>query len=112
VFLAECDVHRALEASDGNAVPPFSIMNSYGVLVRIKDRELEGMRKVADLDPRKVNPVAWPAIGKRLRVVSGAFQGLVVTVKAYANQHCLVEVEGGIHTQLKIPPFLLSDIEA
>jgi len=112
VFLAEGDILGALAAAEGNGVPGFSIMNSYGVLVRIADGALEGLRKITDLSPRKVNPVNWPAVGDAKAILSGAFQGLVGTVVGLTERHCLVKIEGSSIPPLKIPPFLLTDIEA
>jgi hypothetical protein len=111
VFLAEADVTVALKACEEQGVPGFSLMNSYGVLVRIKDKDLESLREVADMNPRNQNPVAWPQIGKRQQVISGAFQGLTGMVMGRSRRHCLLDIEG-FGSYLKIPPFLLSDIEA
>ena len=112
IFLAESDAIRALAASEGNGVPQFSFMKSYGMLVRIKDQDLEGLRKVADLNPRKANPIKCPAIGERRKIISGSFQGLDGIVRGHTKHHCLFELEAPGAMVLKLPPFLLSEIEA
>jgi hypothetical protein len=112
VFLAEPDAPRSLLAGQGNGVPGFSFMNSYGVLVRIKDDALESLRKVADLNPRRENPVVWPAVGESRRIISGSFQGLIGKVVGKSKRHCLVELEGGNFQAIKIPPFLLEELQA
>lgn len=112
VFLAAPDAMKALAAKQGSGVPGFSVMNSYGVLVRIKDSELEGLRKVGDINPRRANPVVWPAVGSVKRVTSGAFQGMIGEVVGMSDRHCLVDFKTGFFPVVKIPPFLLSDVEA
>jgi hypothetical protein len=82
------------------------------MLVRIKDEELASLRKVADLKPREENPFRWPEVGEVQKIVSGAFQGLVCTVKGRTQRHCLVEVDSRHMGLLKIPPFLLAKVEA
>lgn len=111
-FLSENDAHPAIKALDMHGVPSFSFMNSYGVMVRIKDQDLESLRQIADLNPRKENPVHWPDVGSEQRIISGAFQGLLGTVKAHTHRHCLVDVHDTSFPLVKIPPFLLADIEA
>lgn len=111
-FLAEPDIDKALDAAERYGVPGFSLMDNYGVLVRIADHELESLRKVADMNPRASNPVKWPAVGERQRITAGAFQGLSGVVVGHTKRHCLVKVDGSPFPAFKIPPFLLSRIEA
>lgn len=112
VFLAALDIIAACNARDAMGCPGFSLMNSYGVFVRIKDAQLEGLRKVGDLDPKRINPVVMPAVGEVRKVLSGAFQGMVGKVTAHTHRHCLVRFEGTNFPVVKIPPFLLVDLEA
>lgn len=112
VFLAEADAVLAINAAERNGVPGFSIMKSYGVMVRIKDKDLESLRQIADLNPRTEPPVLWPEIGVEQRIISGAFQGLTGKVVGKTERHCLVQIDNSKFPVVKIPPFLLSDIGA
>lgn len=112
VFAAEEDMGKAIMSLEQSAVPSFSLMNSYGVLARIPDAALDSLRKIADINPRKVNPIVWPSLGVAQRVISGAFQGMVGVVVGRSRNHCLMEIEGSNMKAVKIPPFLLADIEA
>jgi hypothetical protein len=111
-FLAEVDAVRALDAAEASGVPGFSLMKSYGVLVRIKDADLESLREAADLNPRKENPVVWPDVGCEQKIISGAFQGLTCKVVGKTNRHCLVQLEDKKFGAVKIPPFLLTDVDS
>lgn len=111
-FLAEQDAVRAIDAAHASGVPGFSIMKSYGVLVRIEDGQLESLRKIADLNPRKVPPVIWPDVGSEQKIVSGAFQGLVGKVVGRTKRHCLLELDNKKFPTVKIPPFLLANVDA
>jgi hypothetical protein len=110
VFLAEDDIGIALASAKACLTPGFSVMNSYGVLVRIKDNDLLSLREISD-SSLSVNPVHWPKTGSHQKVISGAFQGLLGQVVGRSKRHCLVDIPG-FGSALKIPPFLLSDIEA
>lgn len=112
VFMAEADAVRAMDASNGSGVPGFSVMNIYGVLVRIKDKDLASLREVADLNPRRDNPIQMPKVGTSQRIISGAFQGIVGKVVGHTKRHCLVELGEKKMNVVKIPPFLLEDYEA
>jgi hypothetical protein len=113
VFLAEADAVRALDAKERSGAPSFSLMKSYGVLVRIKDADLASLRaEVADLNPRKENAIVWPAIGSEQKIISGAFQGLVGKVIGRTQHHCLVDIGNKKFPSVKIPPFLLADLDA
>jgi len=111
-FLAVDDAEHAVRASKERAVPSFSVMRVMGRQVRLTDRSLQSLRKASDLDPRKTNPIKWPALGSRQKVVSGSFQGLVVVVQGRTARHCLVELEGENFPFIKMPPFLLAPIDS
>jgi hypothetical protein len=49
VFLAEKDMWSALDALSEFATPDFSLMHSYGEIVKIKDTDLASLRKVSDV---------------------------------------------------------------
>lgn len=112
VFLAEKDMWSALDALTEFATPGFSLMHSYGEIIRIKDAELASLRKISDVKPAEKNPVVWPQVGERRRVTSGAFTGMTGLVKGKTKHHCLVELDGSRFPVVKIPPFLLNDIGA
>jgi transcription antitermination factor NusG len=112
VFLAEKDMWSALDALSEFATPDFSLMHSYGEIVKIKDTDLASLRKVSDVKPTEKNPVVWPQVGEYRRVTSGAFTGMTGLVKGKTKNHCLVEFESSRFPVVKIPPFLLGSIEA
>lgn len=112
VFLAEADASLATCAVNGGGVPGFSLMTSYGVIVRIPDVALEGLRKITDISPRKAMVMIWPATGTKQRIISGAFQGLQCKVLGRSERHCLVALDGGMLGELKITPFLLANVES
>jgi len=112
VFLAEADAVRALDAAQAMLVPGFSVMKSYGMVVRIKDNDLQTLRDISDTTPRKDDKVLWPDIGSEQKIISGAFQGLVGKVVGRTNRHCLVEINDQQFPVVKIPPFLLEIFKA
>jgi hypothetical protein len=113
VFLAEADAVMAIDAKERSGAPSFSLMKSYGVLVRIKDADLASLRaEVADLNPCKENAIVWPAIGSEQKIISGAFQGLIGKVIGRTQHHCLVDIGNKKFPSVKIPPFLLADLDA
>lgn len=112
VFVAEPDVKQACAASQACGVPGFSVMSSYGTIVRIPDHALESLRRISHVTPQKQEEIVWPEIGSTQKIISGAFQGMEGKVVGRSNRHCLVDVLSAGKKALKIPPFLLTNSEA
>jgi hypothetical protein len=112
VFLPEPDLVRAQTAAEFVQVPSFSVMAGHDGRVRLKDHHLDGLRKASTLTPRATNPIPFPKEGRAMKITSGPFQGLHCIVLGRSQRHSLVRVEGGKLPPIKVPPFLLEDLEA
>lgn len=112
VFLPEPDLVAAQTAAEFVQVPSFSVMSGHDGRVRLKDHHLDGLRRASTTKPRTANPVQFPKQGTPMRITSGAFQGLNCVVVGRSQRHSIVRIEGGRLPPIKVPPFLLEDLEA
>lgn len=85
---------------------PYSLMRFEGALVRIADRELDHLRKVADKP--SVPARELPRTGRSYRIVGLGFDGLLGRVLRCTHNKCFVAVEG-FAQPLQIPPSLLQE---
>lgn len=87
---------------------PYGLMRCVdGKLIRIADRELNHLRKIADKPAVPASKLPRP--GRSYRIVGLGFDGLLGKVVSCTQRKCFVQVEG-FAQPLQIPPGLLSDV--
>lgn len=93
-------------ADDLPKVPftPYSFMRFEGALIRITDRELDPLRRIADRP--KVPEKQLPKSGMTVKFTEGPFQGLTARVLSCTQAYCSVAVDGLAHS-MQVPPALL-----
>jgi hypothetical protein len=98
----------AAAANDLPVLPklPYSLMRFEGALIRIADRELDHLRKVADKPLMPASQLPRP--GRAYRIVGLGFDGLSARVITCTTSKCFVAVEG-FAQPLQIPPSLLHE---
>lgn len=83
---------------------PYSFMRIDGALVRIADRELEPLRRVAQQPLVAASKLPRP--GEVRRFSTGPFQGLRAKIIACTQRYCSVTVDG-FSQPLQVPPSIL-----
>jgi hypothetical protein len=81
-------------------------MRMDGAPVKIADRELNHLRKIADKPT--VPKAKLPKAGRAYRIVGLGFDGLLGRVLRCTSTRCFVSVEG-FSQPLQIPPSLLQE---
>lgn len=96
------------DASELPEIPrlPYGLMRVEGALVRIADRELNHLRKIADKPMVKASQL--PRAGRSYRIVGLGFDGLTGRVITATPSKCMVAIEG-FAQPLQIPPSLLQE---
>ena len=110
VFLPLVDMAPAATMRLCLACPGFSFMNINGTLIKFAERELVPLRTFDHhVSTSQANPL--PPVGAWVVITSGSFQGLRGKVSSNTKRESWVRFEG-FSTDIKIPPFLLSKIDA
>lgn len=87
-------------------IPAYGLMRFEGALIRIADRELNHLRKIADKPAVPASQL--PRTGRSYRIVGLGFDGLLGRVIRCTSTKCFVDVDG-FAQPLQIPPSLLQE---